>query len=79
MKTKKTNGEKKLHEADFLFHCGDFQKMAEMMENCCSGEGGAVDCCSVMKRMMEKWKDAGKPQETQKPPKAEKTAEDSNL
>jgi len=71
VKAKKTSNEKEPHEADFLFHCGDFQKMAEMMKNCCPGEGGAIDCCSMMKRMMErgKWKEAKKPQETQKPPK----------
>ena len=71
METKKTNNEKKSQEADFLFPCKDLQKMAEMMKNCCPGEGGAIDCCSMMRRMMERGKgvEPKKTQETQKPPK----------
>lgn len=71
MKTKKTNNQKKPHEADFIFPCGDFQKISEMMKNCCPGEGGAIDCCSMMKRMMGhcKRKEAKKKKETQEPPK----------
>ncbi len=29
-----------------------FEKMAEMMRNCCPGEGDMTDCCSMMKKMM---------------------------
>ena len=69
MKAKKTNDERKPHEADFLFHCGDFQKMAEMMTNCCPDERGATGCCVMMRRMMRHGKggQAKKEQETQKP------------
>jgi hypothetical protein len=69
--TKKTNKQKKPHSTHSLFPCGDFQKMAEMMKNCCSGEEGALDCCSMMREMMErgKGKAHGKTQQTQKPPK----------
>ncbi len=71
MKTKKTNNEKKPHEADLLFPCGNFQKMAEMMKNCCPDESGANNCCSMMRRMMERGKGAGakEPKGTLKPPK----------
>jgi hypothetical protein len=31
----------------------NFEKMAEMMKSCCSGEGDMVDCCSMMRKMME--------------------------
>jgi len=54
VKTKNTNNEKKSDEAGFLFPCGDFQKMAKMMENCCREEGEAIDCFSMMRRMMER-------------------------
>ncbi len=72
MKTKKANNEKKPHGAKFPFPCGDFQKMAEMMKNCRPGEGGTIDCCSMMRRMMERGRRTGakKPQETQKPRKS---------
>jgi hypothetical protein len=30
-----------------------FEKMAEMMRNCCPGEGDMADCCSMMKKMMQ--------------------------
>jgi hypothetical protein len=71
VETKKTNNEKKSQEADFLFPCKDFQKMAEMMKNCCPGEDGVIDCCSMMRRMMDPGKGAGakETKETQKPPK----------
>ncbi len=71
MKTKKTNNEKKKSQkANPSSHCGDLQKMAEMMKTCCSGEGGAIDCCSMMRRMTERDKE-GEPEktETQKQPK----------
>jgi hypothetical protein len=32
---------------------GKFEKMAEMMRNCCKGEGDMADCCSMMKKMMQ--------------------------
>ncbi len=71
MKTKKPNNEKKTQEANFLFSCGNFQKMAEMMKTRCPGESGALDCCSIMRRMMGQGKgaEAKETQETQKPPK----------
>ncbi len=58
MKAKKTNTEKKAHEAKFSFQCGDFQKMAEMMKSCCPGEGDIMDCCSMLRRMMAQSKGA---------------------
>ena len=71
MKTKKTNNEKKSDEAGFCFPCGDFQKMAGMMKNCCPEGIGAADCCSMMRRMMgqDKGGEAKESRETQKPPK----------
>ena len=71
MKTKKTNNEKKSQKANPLPHCGDFQKMAEMMKTCCPSEGAAIDCCSMMRRMMgqSKGAEAKETTETQKPPK----------
>jgi len=73
VKTERTNNAKK-NEAKFSFHCGDFQKMAEMMKNFCPGEGSAIDCCSMIERMMEygKRKKSEKPQETQKGPKGKR-------
>ncbi len=71
MKTNKTNAEKKSQDTDSVFPCKDFQKMAEMMKNCCPDESDAISCCSMMKRMMGHGKggQAKKEQETQKPPK----------
>ncbi len=71
MKTKKTNNEKKPHEPKFLFPCGHFQKMAEMMKTCCADERGDIDCCSLMKKMMDPVKEAEakETKETPKPPK----------
>ncbi len=45
--------------------------MAEMMKNCCPGEGRATDCCSMMMRMMGHGKGAEtkEAKETQKQPK----------
>ena len=63
MKNQKENKEKKSREANPLPHCGDFQKMAEMMKNCCPGEGDAIDCCSIMRRMMGQGKES-EPKET---------------
>lgn len=48
----KKNYEKMFQEGDFPFHFKKFEKMAEMMRNCCKGEGGMADCCSMMKKMM---------------------------
>jgi len=31
---------------------GRFEKMAEMMKSCCTGEEDMADCCSMMKKMM---------------------------
>ncbi len=71
MTTNKTNNEKKSQKANPFPHCGDFQKMAEMMKNCCPGEGDAIDCCSIMRRMMgqNKGAESKETKETQKPPK----------
>jgi hypothetical protein len=71
VKTKKTNNEKKSQKANPLPHCGDFQKMAEMMKTCCPGEGDVIHCCSIMKTMMGHGKGAAakETKETQKPPK----------
>jgi len=30
-----------------------FEKMIEMMKNCCSEESEMTDCCSMMKKMMQ--------------------------
>ena len=38
---------------------GKFEKMAEMMKNCCTGEGNMADCCSMMKKMMQCDKEGG--------------------
>ena len=47
------NKEKKSNEKiDFPFPFKKFEKMAEMMKNCCAGEGDMTDCCSMMKKMM---------------------------
>ena len=35
---------------------GKFEKMAEMMRNCCKDEGELADCCSMMRKMMEQMK-----------------------
>ncbi len=35
---------------------GKFEKMAEMMRNCCKDEGELADCCSMMKKMMGQMK-----------------------
>ncbi len=66
METKETDNEKKSQEANFHFSFGNFQKMAEMMKNCFPGEGGAIDCCSMMRKMMDCGK-AGETKKTQKP------------
>ncbi len=72
MKTQKVNNEKKKSEkANSFPHCGDFQKMAEMMKTFCPGKGDAIDCCSIMRRMMGQGKgaEAEETKETQKQPK----------
>ncbi len=59
MKVKKTNNQKKKSQNTNPFpHCGDFQKMAEMMKSCCPGEGDIMDCCSMMRRMTGQGKGA---------------------
>jgi len=69
VKTQKTNNKKKSQGGNPFPHCGDFQKMAEMMKGCCPSEGGAIDCCSIMRRMMGQGKgaEAEETEETQKP------------
>ncbi len=81
MKAKKTNKEKKPHSTQFAFPCGDFQKMAEMMKSCCPGESDIMDCCSMMKTMMDRGKgaEAKEAKGTKKPEKAKKTGEQLNL
>jgi hypothetical protein len=32
---------------------GKFEKMAEMMKRCVTGEGDMTDCCSMMRKMTE--------------------------
>jgi hypothetical protein len=51
-KKEKKNNEKMFQEGVFTFPFRKFEKMAEMMRNCCKGEGGMADCCSMMKKMM---------------------------
>jgi hypothetical protein len=48
----KKNSEKMFQEGDIPFPFKKFEKMAEMMRNCCTGEGGIANCCSMMKKMM---------------------------
>jgi hypothetical protein len=48
----KKNKEKMFQEGDFPFPFKQFEKMAEMMKNCCKEEGSMADCCSMMKKMM---------------------------
>ena len=45
--------DKKNNKPDFECCPGDFQKMAKMMENCCSGQEGTQDCSALMKEMMQ--------------------------
>ncbi len=71
MKTKKANNEKKKPEkANRFSHCGDFQKMAEMMKTFCQGEGDVCDCASFMRRMTGQGNEAGaeETKRTQKQP-----------
>ncbi len=42
--------ERKPHEGGFDFK--KFEKMAEMMKGCCTGEG-MPNCCSMMRKMMK--------------------------
>jgi hypothetical protein len=48
----KKNKEKMFQEGDFPFRFKQFEKIAEMMKNCCKEEGSMADCCSMMKKMM---------------------------
>lgn len=63
----KKNSEKRFYKGGFDFK--KFEKMAERMKSCCIGQGGMMDCCSMMRKMMkegngketgEKNKDTGK-------------------
>ena len=49
---------------------GKFEKMAEMMRNCCKDEGELADCCSMMKEMMGQ-KKRGEKKEKEGPSKEE--------
>ncbi len=71
MKAQEANDGKQSQKGDPIPHCGDFQKMAEMMKTFCSGEGDAVDRCSFMMRMMgrDKGEEPEETRETQEPPK----------
>ncbi len=77
MKTQKANNEKKKSDKTNPFpHCGDFEKMAEMMKAFCTGEGNAIDCCSLMRRMMGQGKgvEAEETKEAQKQPEGGENA-----
>ncbi len=50
----KKNIEEKFHKGGFDFQ--KFEKMAEIMRSCCTGEGGMMDCCSMIRKMMEEGK-----------------------
>jgi hypothetical protein len=65
----KINMEKMFQEGDFPFPFRKFEKMAEMMRSCCTGEGGMGDCCSMMRKMMGQEGRGEKKQETEKPSK----------
>ena len=49
---------------------GKFEKMAEMMRNCCKDEGELADCCSMMKKMMGQ-KKRGEKKDKEEPSKEE--------
>ena len=70
-KKENTNYEEMFQKGDFSFPFGDAQKMGEMMESCCKGEGNLIDCCSMMKRMMGhgRQKEPKKKDKTEEPPK----------
>lgn len=70
MKTKKANNKKNSQKSNPLPHCGDFQKVAEMMKTFCLGEGDGIDCCSIMRKMMGQGKgeEFKETKETQKQP-----------
>ncbi len=60
MKTKEVNNEKKeSQKTNPIPCCGDFQKMAAMMNACCPDEDSGIDCCSMMRRMMGQRKNVG--------------------
>jgi hypothetical protein len=52
-KKEKKNNEKMFQEGVFTFPFRKFEKMAELMRNCCKGERDMADCCSMMKKMMQ--------------------------
>ena len=52
MEKEKKNNEGMFHKSGSCFK--NFEEMAEMMRNCCTGEGRMMDCCSMMRKMMEK-------------------------
>jgi len=48
----KTKCKKMFQEGDFPIPFEKFEKMAEMVRNCCSGDEGRANCCSMMRKMM---------------------------
>jgi hypothetical protein len=49
---------------------GKFEKMAEMMKNCCKDEGELADCCSMMRKMVGQMK-RGEKKDKEEPSKEE--------
>ena len=47
-------------ETAATFSCEDFQKMFHMMSKFCGGGEAHFDCCSMMKRMMDKQTETSK-------------------
>ncbi len=76
MKTNKTNSKKRPNGTKSGFPCMDFEKMAEMIKDCCPDEGGTFDCCSMMRQMMERGQgaEAKKTGEKQKAPENDENA-----
>jgi len=67
------NKEKKSNEKiDFSFPFKKFEKMAEMMRNCCPEKEDMADCCSMMKKMMQCYEEKD---ETEKKKGTPKTGE----
>jgi hypothetical protein len=48
----KVNEEQECRKQGIDYPFGSFQKMSEMMKDCCKNEAVASDCCSMMARMM---------------------------
>lgn len=56
MKAQESDKKKESQSAGPSFHCGGFQKMAEMMGGFGSSQGEAIDCCSSMMKRMARCK-----------------------